>query len=195
MATLGKSDLSDTVESPISAGPTIVGVREKRPKRVGVGSARGVRSKDSGGLAARAYVFDLVVGSLFMPLPITDQIKAYRIAIAEEVLDDLRSRLANTRWPDRETVDDWSQGAPLERVQSLCDYWRQSYNWRKCEARLNSLGQSRTIIDGLGIHFLHVKSPNSSAVPLILTHGWPGSVIEFLEVIGPLTNPGAHGGS
>jgi epoxide hydrolase len=130
-----------------------------------------------------------------MPFPNTDHIEAYKIAIAEEVLEDLRSRLANTRWPDRETVNDWSQGAPLERVKSLCNYWRQSYNWRKCEARLNSLGQSRTVIDGVGIHFLHMKSPNSSAVPLILTHGWPGSVIEFLDVIGPLTNPGEYGGS
>ena len=125
----------------------------------------------------------------------TDQIEPYRIAIAEEVLDDLRTRLANTRWPDRETVSDWAQGAPLERMQRLCDYWRHSYNWRRCEARLNSLGQSRTVIDGLGIHFLHVKSPNSSALPLILTHGWPGSVVEFLDVIGPLTDPSAYGGS
>src|SRR6266481_9729077 len=151
MTALGKSDLSDTVE-----------MRYKTRARTRPVYSEGSHSflVFEGRLHALACVFYLVDGSLFMPLPIADPIEAYRIAIAEEVLDDLRSRLANTRWPDRETVDDWSQGAPLERVQSLCDYWRQSYNWRKCEARLNSLGQSRTVIDGLGIHFLHVKSPN-----------------------------------
>jgi hypothetical protein len=184
MTALGKSDLSDMVE-----------MRYKT--RAGPYTPKGSHSflVFQGRLHALACAFDLVDGSSFMPLPIADPIEACRIAIAEEVLDDLRSRLANTRWPDRETVNDWSQGAPLERVESLCNYWRQSYNWRRCEERLNSLGQSRTVIDGVGIHFLHIKSPNSSAVPLILTHGWPGSVIEFLDVIGPLTNPGAHGGS
>jgi len=118
----------------------------------------------------------------------------FRIAIAEEVLVDLRSRLARTRWPERETVGDWSQGVPLERIQALCDYWQRDYDWRRCEARLNVLGQYQTRIDGLRIHFLHVRSPNPAAPALLLTHGWPGSVIEFLDGIGPLPNAAAHGG-
>ncbi len=121
-------------------------------------------------------------------------IQTFELAIADEVLAELRSRLARTRWPERETVDDWSQGVPLERIKALCDYWRCDYDWRRCEARLNASGQFQTGIDGLRIHFLHVRSKNPDAVPLILTHGWPGSVVEFLDVIGPLTDPVAHGG-
>ncbi len=109
------------------------------------------------------------------------------------MLADLQSRLATTRWPERETVGDWNQGVPLDRIKALCDYWARDYDWRRCEARLNALGQYRTRIDGLRIHFLHVRSRNPDAVPLILTHGWPGSVVEFLDVIGPLTDPVAHG--
>lgn len=112
----------------------------------------------------------------------------------EAQLGDLKRRLAATRWPERETVDDWSQGAPLETVRALCAYWARDYDWRRCEARLNSLGQHRTEIDGLGLHFLHVRSPEPDALPLVMTHGWPGSVLEFLKVIGPLTDPRAHGG-
>ena len=122
-------------------------------------------------------------------------IEPFKLAIAESALDDLRARLSRTRWPEREPVADASQGAPLAEVQALCAYWRDSYDWRRCEAQLNALGQYRTEIDGLGIHFLHVRSPEPDAMPLIMTHGWPGSVIEFLKVIGPLTNPIAHGGS
>lgn len=124
----------------------------------------------------------------------TDTINPFKLAIPDEALADLRLRLANTRWADRETVGDWSQGVPLDRIRALCEYWARDYDWRRCEARLNAFGQYHTVIDGLRIHFLHVRSPNPDAVPLVLTHGWPGSVVEFLDVIGPLTDPAAHGG-
>jgi pimeloyl-ACP methyl ester carboxylesterase len=123
-----------------------------------------------------------------------DAITPFILDVPQADLDDLRRRLANIRWPERETVDDWSQGAPLAKVRALCDYWRTRYDWRRCEARLNGLGQFKTEIDGLGVHFLHVRSPHPNAMPLLITHGWPGSVIEFLKVIGPLTDPISHGG-
>jgi pimeloyl-ACP methyl ester carboxylesterase len=122
-------------------------------------------------------------------------IQPFTLAIDDAALSDLRRRLGDTRWPERETVPDWSQGAPLANVQELCDYWRTDYDWRRCEAMLNGFGQYRTEIDGLGIHFIHVRSPEPDAMPIILTHGWPGSVIEFHKVIGPLTDPVAHGGN
>jgi pimeloyl-ACP methyl ester carboxylesterase len=122
-------------------------------------------------------------------------ITPFILNIPQAELDDLRRRLQATRWPERETVSDWSQGAPLAHVQTLCAYWRDHYDWRRCEARLNALGQFRTEIDGLGVHFLHVRSPHPNALPLLMTHGWPGSVIEFLKVIGPLTDPLLHGGT
>jgi pimeloyl-ACP methyl ester carboxylesterase len=121
-------------------------------------------------------------------------ITPFKISVARGDLDDLRSRLGNTRWPERETVDDWSQGVPLEYVKSLCAYWADGYDWPAREARLNDFPQYTTNIDGLDIHFLHVPSPHPGAMPLVLTHGWPGSFVEFLEVIGPLTDPVAHGG-
>ena len=124
----------------------------------------------------------------------TEGVAPFVLAVPQSALDDLQLRLERTRWPDKETVDDWSQGAPLKKVEALCAYWRQSYDWRRGEARLNALGQFKTSIDGLGIHFLHVRSPHASALPLITTHGWPGSVIEFAKAIGPLTDPVAHGG-
>jgi len=117
---------------------------------------------------------------------------AYRAP--QSALDDLRQRLARTRWPERETVNDWSQGVPLAKLRALVDYWRTGYDWRRCEATLNRFAQYRTTLDGLGIHFLHVRSRHPQALPIIITHGWPGSVIEFLEIIGPLTDPTAHGG-
>src|SRR5258707_2122604 len=99
-----------------------------------------------------------------------------------------------TRWPDAETVDDWTQGAPLAKVRALVDHWRHLYDWRRCEAMLNDWGQYKTAIDGLDIHFLHVRSKHENALPLIITHGWPGSVIEFMKIIGPLTDPTPRGG-
>jgi epoxide hydrolase len=123
-----------------------------------------------------------------------DSIIPFRLAVPPADLDDLARRLAGTRWPEAETVDDWSQGIPLAYMQELCGYWADGYDWRAVEARLNALGQFRTTIDGLGVHFLHVRSPEPAALPLVLTHGWPGSVVEFLDALGPLTDPAAHGG-
>ncbi|HEY1636705.1 MAG TPA: alpha/beta fold hydrolase [Acidimicrobiales bacterium] len=125
-----------------------------------------------------------------MSTPITP----FRIEVPDEALADLRDRLRRTRWPEPETVDDWSQGIPLTYLQELCRYWTDEYDWRRSEARLNALPQYRTTIDGLGIHFIHVRSPQEKALPLIITHGWPGSIVEFLKVIGPLADPAAHGG-
>ena len=127
--------------------------------------------------------------------PAGESVEPFKLAVSDVTLTDLRSRLASTRWPDRETVGDWSQGVPLDRIKALCDYWSHDYDWRRCEARLNAIGQYHTRIDGLRIHFLHIRSPNPAAMPLLLTHGWPGSVVEFLDVIGPLTDPAAHGGA
>jgi pimeloyl-ACP methyl ester carboxylesterase len=118
----------------------------------------------------------------------------FRIAIPDAELNDLRARLHAARWPERETVQDWSQGVPLAYLRELCAYWAGEYDWRATEARLNALPQFRTTIDGLAIHYLHVRSAQPDALPLIITHGWPGSIIEFLEVIGPLTDPTAYGG-
>jgi pimeloyl-ACP methyl ester carboxylesterase len=118
----------------------------------------------------------------------------FRVQVDGAELADLRKRLARTRWPEREPVDDWTQGVPLEYLKALCDYWAGAYDWRAREARLNAFPQFRVEVDGLGIHFLHVRSPVPDALPLVMTHGWPGSVVEFLEVIGPLTDPAAHGG-
>jgi len=117
----------------------------------------------------------------------------FRIEIPEADLRDLRERLARTRWPESETVEDWSQGVPLVYLKDLCGYWGERYDWRATESRLNALPHFRTMIDGLGIHFLHVRSPHAEALPLVITHGWPGSLVEFLKVIGPLTDPIAHG--
>ena len=121
-------------------------------------------------------------------------IRAFTLAVPQEQLDDLNRRIDMARWPEKETVDDWSQGVPLASLRGLVDYWRSAYDWRRCEARLNGFRQFITEIDGLDIHFLHVRSPHADAAPLILTHGWPGSVVEFLDCIGPLTDPTAHGG-
>jgi pimeloyl-ACP methyl ester carboxylesterase len=122
-------------------------------------------------------------------------IRPFRVDIPEEALDDLRRRIAATRWPSRELVEDRSQGVQLATLQALARFWTTRYDWRKAEAKLNALPQFRTEIDGVNIHFLHVRSPHEHALPLIMTHGWPGSVIELLETVGPLTDPTAHGGS
>ncbi len=125
----------------------------------------------------------------------SEAITPFRIDIPEAALEDLRQRLALTRFPEAETVDDWSQGIPLAYVRELADYWATRYDWRPVEARLNGLPNFRTELDGLGIHFIHVHSPEAGARPLLMTHGWPGSVLEFTEVIGPLSDPVAHGGA
>jgi pimeloyl-ACP methyl ester carboxylesterase len=124
-----------------------------------------------------------------------DAIRPFRVDIPDEALADLRRRIAATKWPKRETVTDASQGVQLATMQALARYWATEYDWRKVEARLNTLPQFMTNIDGLDIHFIHVRSPHPNALPVIITHGWPGSIIEQLKVIDPLTNPTAHGGS
>jgi pimeloyl-ACP methyl ester carboxylesterase len=124
----------------------------------------------------------------------SDAIRPYTVDFPASAIEDLHDRLRRTRWPEPATVDDWSQGVPLPYLQSLTRYWLEEYDWASRQARLNSFPQFRTEIDGVAIHFLHVRSPHPDAMPLVLTHGWPGSVVEFLDVIGPLTDPTAHGG-
>lgn len=121
-------------------------------------------------------------------------IRPFRANVPEEALVDLRRRVAATRWPDRETVTDRSQGVQLAKLRELVRYWGNGYDWRKAEARLNALPQFVTTIDGVDIHFIHVRSRHPNAMPLIMTHGWPGSVLELLKAVGPLTDPTAHGG-
>lgn len=122
-------------------------------------------------------------------------VRPFRIAVADADLDDLRRRLRATRFPERETPDDWSQGVPLAYVREVCAHWADRYDWRATEARLNRFPQIQTEIDGVDIHALHVRSPHADALPIVITHGWPGSIVEFVKVIGPLTDPTAHGGS
>ena len=122
-------------------------------------------------------------------------IRPFKVNVPEEALVDLRRRIAAARWPDKETVSDQSQGVQLAKLQELVRYWGSDYDWRKVEARLNALPQFITTIDGVDIHFIHVRSRHQNALPLIVTHGWPGSIIEQLKIIGPLTDPTAHGGS
>jgi len=123
------------------------------------------------------------------------EIRSFQIKIPAEQIDDLRRRIAATRWPTKELVPDRSQGVQLATLQELARYWTTEYDWHKCEARLNALPQFMTEIDGVEIHFIHVRSRHENALPLIMTHGWPGSVIELLETVGPLTDPTAHGGT
>ncbi|MFD1560425.1 epoxide hydrolase family protein [Paraburkholderia silviterrae] len=138
---------------------------------------------------AEAKATDIVLPST------SEAVAPFRVTIPAAALQDLKVRLAATRFPEKETVDDWSEGVPLEKMKALVEYWRSSYDMHRLERRLNRFPQFRTQIDGLGIYFLHVRSKHENAQPIILTHGWPGSVIEFLKVIGPLTDPTAYGGT
>src|SRR5262245_10671569 len=122
-------------------------------------------------------------------------IRPFHVNVPDADLIELRRRINATRWPDRETVADQTQGVQLDTMQALARYWQTEYDWRKCEARLNALPQFVTRIDGLDIHFIHVRSKHDNALPLIVTHGWPGSVVEQLKIVDPLTNPTAHGAS
>ncbi|MEU3793847.1 epoxide hydrolase family protein [Streptomyces fructofermentans] len=131
-----------------------------------------------------------------MPVPSdATAVRPFQVETPEEQLADLRRRIEATRWPSRELVPDRSQGVQLATLQALAGYWTGEYDWQRCAARLNALPQFKTEIDGVDIHFIHVRSPHEDALPLIMTHGWPGSVIELLDTIGPLTDPTAHGGS
>jgi epoxide hydrolase len=123
-----------------------------------------------------------------------EEVRPFRIEVPEADLDDLRERLARTRWPDELPDVGWSYGVPLGYVKEMAEYWRTGYDWRTHEARLNAFPQFTTTVDGTNVHFIHVRSPEQDALPLILTHGWPGSIAEFLDVIEPLTDPRAHGG-
>jgi hypothetical protein len=122
-------------------------------------------------------------------------IRPFKVNVSEESIAELRRRIAATRWPEKETVADQSQGVPLATMQELARYWATDYDWRKVEAKLHALPQFITEIDGLDIHFIHVRSKHEDALPLIVTHGWPGSIIEQMKIIDPLSNPTAHGGS
>jgi pimeloyl-ACP methyl ester carboxylesterase len=137
--------------------------------------------------------------AMMVPMPLFaatgDAIRPFSVSVPQDQLDDLRRRVAATRWPDRETVADDTQGVQLATIRKLAAYWAAEYDWRKIEARLSALPQFVTEIDGLDIHFIHVRSKHDNALPLIVTHGWPGSVIEQLKIIGPLTDPTAHGGT
>src|SRR5207237_1522193 len=128
------------------------------------------------------------------PAATGEEIRPFRINVPEEALVDLLRRINATRWPDRETVADESQGVQLAAMQEIARYWGTDYDWRKVEAKLNALPQFTTTIDDVDIHFIHVRSKHPNALPVIVTHGWPGSVIEQLKIIDPLTNPTAHGG-
>ncbi len=123
----------------------------------------------------------------------TDAIRPFQVNVPETELAELRRRIKGTRWPERETVVDASQGVQLATSQALASYWGTEYDWRKCEARLNAVPQFVTTIDGLDVHFIHVRSKNANALPVIITHGWPGSIVEPLKINGPLTEPAAYG--
>jgi pimeloyl-ACP methyl ester carboxylesterase len=125
----------------------------------------------------------------------SDAITPYTVDIPQATLDDLKTRIANTRWPEKEAVDDWSQGIPLAYTQELATYWAEEYDWRRWERTLNGWDQFITSIDDIDVHFLHIRSPHENALPMVITHGWPGSIVEFHKVIGPLTDPTAHGGN
>jgi pimeloyl-ACP methyl ester carboxylesterase len=164
------------------------------------------------GIGRRDFIASSLIGTIGLNLPLAvsvspaqaaeraaslagdASIREFRIDIPDSALDDLRRRIGATRWPDRETVSDTSQGMQLARLQALCGYWTGSYDWRKIEKRLNALPQFTTEIDGLDVHFIHVRSRNPDALPIIITHGWPGSILEMIKTIGPLTDPTAHGG-
>src|SRR6478672_3753507 len=153
----------------------------------------GMAAVAAGSFGAASSSNAFATPALVLP-PATSDVSSFSVRIPHAQLADLKRRLAATRWPDREAASDWSQGVPLERLRSLVTYWEKEYDWRRGERQLNSLPQFRTNIDGLGFHFIHVRSKHETALPIIMTHGWPGSIFEFLKVIGPLTDPTAYGG-
>ena len=118
-----------------------------------------------------------------------DAVEPFAVDVPDEAVSDLRRRLRGTRWPDPATVDDWSQGVPLSWLQEVCRYWAEEHDWSRVQAELNGHRQLTTVVDGLSVHLLHARSPHPGAMPLVLTHGWPGSVVEFLDLLGPLTDP------
>jgi len=165
-----------------------------RRKFIGAAVATGVAGILSAGLVPiNAEGSADTAAQIVLPAA-TEDVTPFKVHVPQAALDDLKKKLANARWPDKEPVTDWSQGVPLAKAQALVEYWRNRYDWRRVENALNELPQFRTQIDGLGIHFIHVRSKHENALPIILTHGWPGSILEFLQVIGPLVDPMTHGG-
>jgi hypothetical protein len=178
--------MTTRIRAPVATAadqPSPESVNQDRRKLMAAGAA---------GIAAAA------AANLFPAFPApaatSDAIRPFRVDVPEEDLAELRRRVLATRWPDRETVADQSQGIQLAKIKPLVEYWGTGYDWRKAEAKLNALPQFMTEIDGVDIHFIHVRSKHPDALPVIITHGWPGSVFENLKVIGPLTDPTAHGG-
>ncbi len=178
-----KDKLEDKTGAPLTSRRTFVRSA----------AAAGVGTLSAGLVPTGAYGDADEAAQIVLPVP-TNDVTPFKIHVPQDALDDLKKRLGNIRWPNKETVGDWSQGVPLAKAQALTEYWRTSYDWRRVESQLNGLPQFRTLIDGLGIYFIHVRSKHENALPIILTHGWPGSILEFLQVIGPLTDPTAHGG-
>jgi pimeloyl-ACP methyl ester carboxylesterase len=173
----------NTPENAMNTGKTVEAIDHTRRQLLGM-AAIGITATGAG-----------LLPSQLIAAPAGDAIRPFRIDIPEAQLVDLRRRIAATRFPDQETVDDGSQGPKLAQFQNVIRYWGTEYDWRKIEARLNSLPMFTTEIDGIDIHFIHVRSKHDNALPLIVTHGWPGSIIEQLKIIDPLTNPTEHGGT
>jgi pimeloyl-ACP methyl ester carboxylesterase len=167
--------------------------RSRREFLRGAAASSGAAILSAESVSADASASTDKVAELELP-PAMKAVTPFEVHVPEAALDDLKRRLAKTRWPNKEPVADWSQGVPLAKAQALVEYWRTHYDWRRVERSLNALPQFRTQLDGLGIHFIRVRSKHPDALPVIITHGWPGSVIEFLQVIGPLVDPTAHGG-
>src|SRR5258707_13681723 len=174
-----------------TGGPALLGSRRQFIRMAAATGGAGLLS--AGMVPIRAQE-SAKTAPLFVLPTTTNEVTPFKVHVPQAALDDLKKRLANARWPDKEPVSDWSQGVPLAKAQELTEYWRTRYDWRRVESSLNALPQFRTQIDGLGIYFIHVRSKHENALPIILTHGWPGSVLEFLQVIGRLVDPTAHGG-
>ncbi|MEU8606243.1 epoxide hydrolase family protein [Streptomyces parvulus] len=175
---------------------TTEGLGRHTGRRRFLGIAAGAVAATQIGLAGQAHAAAGTGsgGASSHPAKPVPGVRPFRIKVPQRDINELRRRVRETRWPDKETVGDRSQGAQLARLRPLVEYWGSGYNWRKVEAELNALPQFITEIDGLDIQFAHIRSPHANALPLLMTHGWPGSIIELLKVIGPLTDPTAHGG-
>jgi pimeloyl-ACP methyl ester carboxylesterase len=180
----------DDIENRTGAPTPLTSRRKFIRAAVATGGA-GILSTELTVLSARGSADK--AGQIVLPAA-TKDVTPFKVHVPQAALDDLKKRVATARWPDKEPVTDWSQGVPLAKAKGFVEYWRNRYDWRRIENALNGLPQFRTQIDSLGIHFIHVRSKHENALPVILTHGWPGSILEFLQVIGSLVDPMAHGG-
>ena len=169
------------------------GPNRSRRSFMGIAAASGGAGLWSAGLLPSVWAADSSGHALVLP-PATPDVVRFKVQVPQAALQDLKHRLRDTRWPDKEPVTGWSQGVPLAKARALVEYWSSRYDWRRAEDALNAWPQFRTEIDGLGVHFIHVQSKHGSALPIILTHGWPGSVFEFLQVISALVDPTSNGG-